>query len=682
MLAVFITLAALCYFQLVPLGDYGGSIVSGRGAAAIAKMLSLPLLWTMFFLILWVRGAVLVAVLSCLFFLSWVFAETVTFGTLPFTTLVAYAALSFALALSLLILARIKNAHLRFFGVLTVAVVVVVALVIPAVYITYYFSAGVPINQDGLFAIFQTNLDEAWQFVSGFVSFRYLVAVLIVIATIAALICLAATPRIQGVRPTLALLTICVLVVFPSAGTNVLKVLSQPVHAAMEYHEELVEFRDLQQRRSRGQAPLDAAKKGRGETYVVVIGESLSRRHMGLYGYFRDTTPRLSALAGSGEVIVYENAFSNHTHTIHVLSQALTESNQFNGKGYFKSASLVDLARATGFETYWFSNQNMMGPWDNLVSIIAHGADALVGINKMIGPTADATTFDGELVPLVESVLDSDTGGENRILFVHLMGSHEDYCAHTPPEFGVYADAARRRGDFGVRMMDDPVIWNSVNCYDDSVLYNDEVVSKLLGLLMRRPDEPSALVYFSDHADDVFGGVGHDSSRFTFAMTEIPLLFWTSSGYERRYPGKVRNIRAHRSRLFTNDLIYDTVAGMAGIRSNTTTPAYDLTSRQFHLDPQDALTLHGRQALLDDGNAAWWQPYNQALLDTLGQADRVVPRRVASIGALHDVWAAGFRSFEIRLVFDAASGTFVAGDGADDAADSVPFAAFLDSVDS
>lgn len=67
-----------------------------------------------------------------------------------------------------------------------------------------------------------------------------------------------------------------------------------------------------------------------GGIFVLVIGESETRDHMGAYGYDRDTTPWMSEETQKPEAILFQNAYSNHTHTVPVLTYALSEKNQYN----------------------------------------------------------------------------------------------------------------------------------------------------------------------------------------------------------------------------------------------------------------------------------------------------------------------------------------------------------------
>ena len=62
-------------------------------------------------------------------------------------------------------------------------------------------------------------------------------------------------------------------------------------------------------------------------THIVVIGESTSRLHMSLYGYERQTNPKLESM--KKELKIFNNVFASRPNTIESLEQVLTfASNQ------------------------------------------------------------------------------------------------------------------------------------------------------------------------------------------------------------------------------------------------------------------------------------------------------------------------------------------------------------------
>nr|WP_267879224.1 sulfatase-like hydrolase/transferase [Methylobacillus glycogenes] len=61
------------------------------------------------------------------------------------------------------------------------------------------------------------------------------------------------------------------------------------------------------------------ANAGQPGTLVLVIGESTNRQRMSLYGYARETTPRLDAM--QDELSVFKNVVASRPYTIESLTR-------------------------------------------------------------------------------------------------------------------------------------------------------------------------------------------------------------------------------------------------------------------------------------------------------------------------------------------------------------------------
>ena len=50
----------------------------------------------------------------------------------------------------------------------------------------------------------------------------------------------------------------------------------------------------------------------------------------------------------------------------------------------------------------------------------------------------------------------------------------------------------------------------------------------------------------------------------------------------------------NRHEIFTNDLIFDTMIGLIGIKNNVYQPEFDMSSEQYYLPKEIAATLHNK----------------------------------------------------------------------------------------
>ena len=114
--------------------------------------------------------------------------------------------------------------------------------------------------------------------------------------------------------------------------------------------------------------------QNRAETYIVVIGESAAREHLGCYGYNRNTTPFSSGIL---KPYIFTNVTSPHASTMLSLRDTLTFARKDNVSEGLRHGSLINIFNQAGFKTFWISNQFSRGYHDNMTSVLAHDAKAV-----------------------------------------------------------------------------------------------------------------------------------------------------------------------------------------------------------------------------------------------------------------------------------------------------------------
>lgn len=411
------------------------------------------------------------------------------------------------------------------------------------------------VTKEILYAIFQSNSSESYEYISDFISIKYILLFIVITATTGVLL------YIQEKKETITIkksLSIFIIITFLSIVLIYFSQLRLPefvIDGFETYHKELELFKRVQEKRKTGKIIFNATKKAEGETYIIIIGESLNKKHMGIYGYLRQTTPLLSKKNDAGDLLVFNNAYANHTHTNQVLQLSLTEANQYNKKSYYDSLSVIDILKKADIETYWLTNQNIYGIWDNMVSVIARLSDYLITLNTNIGGHTRTQKFDGALIDQVKKILANKTD-RNRVIFVHLIGNHSSYSSRYPEEeYSIYKKRLKL-GDFGTNAYKNSS--KIINYYDNSVTYNDYVISSILNEFQKEKGA-NAFIYMSDHADDVIKNLGHNSGNFTYEMVQIPMIAWFGDDYKKIYNDKYSTLISHKNTLFSNDMFYDTL---------------------------------------------------------------------------------------------------------------------------
>jgi len=164
------------------------------------------------------------------------------------------------------------------------------------------------------------------------------------------------------------------------------------------------------------------------------------------------------------------------------------------------------------------------------------------------------------------------------------------------------------RNRFGEWANDRLVPSHTLNCYDNSIYYTDQLLEQIIQHLDAK-QTPSILVYTSDHADDVIQARQHNSALFTDAMTTIPLFVWANDEWRHQHPDVWQAIVANKDKAFSNDLMFESMAGLIGIKNKSININHDFSSSSFK-PPSVVKTLHGRHVVSNPNNWDYWQTHN------------------------------------------------------------------------
>lgn len=612
------------------------------------KGLLIPLIWSAFFLYLRSKHFTLLALYSYSIFLLFLIADLLNFQSTTRGMQVAYSLMPICNAFLVIFLFQNIFPKKAKLATISGSIVAVLLIGLPLFYIIYAVNFGTAITREIFYVIMQTNYSEALSFVSGYVSYwwYFVIAVIIMLSTY--FFIHHERKDYFAIEASLSVFMILVLVTLSFQIRKDNRLLIFASSSIIDYKNELAVFEALQNRIKNRDINFEAEKDAKGETYIVVIGESLNKDHMGLYGYMRNTTPLLDEKFESGEILKFDNAVASHTHTMEVLSLSLTQANQLNTKSYFNSLSIINVLNHADVETYWLTNQNMFGQWDNLVSIVANQADHLIPFNQNVGNETVAKHHDGIILDELSTIL-GQKADKNRVIFVHLMGNHINYCSRYPDDFQLFSGSLNV-GEFG-RLAKYIPNFESLNCYDNSVLYGDHVLSTIIDEL-KTLESVNGLLFFSDHGEDVLKDLAHNSSLFTFSMVKIPLIMWFSEQYKEEYPEKFKFLKQRQNDLFSNDFIYDSLIGLFDVTTDQYTKDKDISSNIYKLDADDVYTMHGKIMISDEKNYAYHIKNNVKALKEINLDSKIFPHRVNTLGKLDKLMHEGVRSFEVDVLFE------------------------------
>ena len=458
----------------------------------------------------------------------------------------------------------------------------------------YYVIYGQEFSQSVLFVMFETNTNEASEYLSQYFSLKI---VLIALAYTAVAVLL--WTRLRPVyipkpwRYVVSFALLYGLILHPIAMNTFIK--NKPFEKTLDnlasrmepaapwqfltgYYQYRQQLNSLTKLLNENNAlpPLANFKDESGNeprTLVLVIGESTQRGRMSLYGYPRETTPELDALHKTDpNLTVFNNVVTSRPYTIEILQQALTFANEKNPDLYLTQPSLMNMMKQAGYKTFWITNQQTMTKRNTMLTTFAQQTDAQFYLNNQ--RSQNASQLDGAVLAPFAKVLDDPA--PKKFIVVHLLGTHMNYKYRYPADYARFVD---RQGAPAALSDDQVEVYNS---YDNAVLYNDYVVSSLIkGFANSDPN--GFLVYLSDHGEEVFDEAPHDrlgrnEGDPTRGMYTVPFLVWTSPSWQQTHP---RDLQALVDRRYSSEDLIHTWSDLAGLNYDLFDPTKSLVSNDF-----------------------------------------------------------------------------------------------------
>ncbi|MBP5641074.1 MAG: phosphoethanolamine transferase [Victivallales bacterium] len=353
--------------------------------------------------------------------------------------------------------------------------------------------------------------------------------------------------------------------------SNVFKLMWSPVSYYQEnkkFKQERANYEAFIQKRLSNE-PRNADSSG---IFVIIIGESLNRHYMSAYGYPKETSPFQQKMVNEKKFYQFKNVYSAYAQTIRCIAYMLTNQNQYDNQeiGLRDSISLFDIARHNDFSTRWFSAQGVNLLLDSPTAVISNSAENSFSL-PMVRGKIDHKVTDMDMLDFLPDKL-----SEKEFIVIQLIGSHYPYDQVYPADY-------MKDSDF--------------SDYEKSVSYNDQVIEKLFSFFTER--NASAILYLSDHSEDVASGRGHDPriEVFTQVMTEIPFWIYISPEYASKHSQLSMQLQRATERIFTSDLFFDLVIFLMNIQSTFTDSSKNILSDDYFLTEENARTLGGKVKL-------------------------------------------------------------------------------------
>lgn len=203
------------------------------------------------------------------------------------------------------------------------------------------------------------------------------------------------------------------------------------------------------------------------KNYVLVIGESVRRDYLHAYGFPLANTPFLSSTKG----LLIDGFISAGTYTSISIPPTLYLSPQQSHN------NIITLANQAGFDTFWISNQGMLGLYANDISLIAMRSKEFYFTQR--GDYQKSRKInDAQLLPFFQKVL-GKPGTKPKLIVLHLLGSHMPFCDRIDEKHFDYIN-------------------ENLSCYASSIYLTDQLLEQMVAML-KQTGESYSLIYFADH---------------------------------------------------------------------------------------------------------------------------------------------------------------------------------------
>ncbi len=260
------------------------------------------------------------------------------------------------------------------------------------------------------------------------------------------------------------------------------------------------------------------APAGLDDTYVVfVIGETTRWDHMGILGYDRDTTPKLSK---EKNLVAFRGESCDTATKLSLRCMFVREGGTDEGPARtLKEQNVFSVLKELGFSSELFAMQSEVWFYNNTNADNFAFREQIGSEKENQGKSVD----DMLLVPELKKSLDRHPDGKHLVV-LHTKGSHYLYSQRYPREFAHYQPECMGVDDTCSKAM-------LVNAFDNSVLYTDTVLDSVFDQLR---DKKAIVFYAADHGESISENMHLHGTPRHMAPPEqfrVPMIVWASDKY-------------------------------------------------------------------------------------------------------------------------------------------------------
>ncbi|MFK0330165.1 phosphoethanolamine transferase [Rhizobium sp. NPDC090275] len=311
-----------------------------------------------------------------------------------------------------------------------------------------------------------------------------------------------------------------------------------------------------------------ASANGKPRVTIIVAGETGRAQNFSLGGYPRETNPEMKARG----VIYYKNSTSCGTSTavsLPCMYSVYTRADYTHRKG-LETDNLTDILGHAKVDVEW---------WDNDTG--SYGVANRIPYRFLPDAADPRFCTDGECL---DTVLLDKLGDwlsnvkSDSVLVLHQLGSHGPaYYRRYPDDFRRFTPDCRT-AEFGACKPEE-----IVNAYDNTILFTDHVVAKVIDNLKKHQDTISAsMLYVSDHGESLGeNGLYLHGAPYIIApaeQTRAPIIVWLSPDFSAASGIDTACLAASASNPVSHDNFFHSVLGLMDVETSVYDAKLDLFS--------------------------------------------------------------------------------------------------------
>lgn len=314
----------------------------------------------------------------------------------------------------------------------------------------------------------------------------------------------------------------------------------------------------------------DAVREARGSRSVIVlvVGETARASELALNGYERNTNPYTSRQG----IINFTDVQSCGTATAESVPCMFSslDRDHFSRDKAAGLENLLDILQRTGVKVVWRDNDSgSKGVADRVV---------YEDFSKRTGSDfcSEGNCYDEVLLEGFDELIRNTR--EDLLVVLHIKGSHgPSYYKRSPAGLKAFTPECTQDN------VQDCPRETIVNAYDNTIVYTDYLLGKIIDLL-RTEDADSAMLYVSDHGESLGeNGIYLHGLPYLLApreQTQVPMQFWASEKFLADHSIDKATLLASQEEPYSHDNLFHSLLGLFKVRTSLYRSELDLFTNQ------------------------------------------------------------------------------------------------------